>query len=76
MVHIMFPDLTAHDVSFPEHTQPRKKPKEEQKPERVQFTKVGGRREHKDEQCQRHALKIKRNTLRKKSKGQYWCAGI
>lgn len=25
MLHIMFPDLTAHHVSFPKHTQPQKK---------------------------------------------------
>lgn len=70
MVHIMFPDLTAHDVSFPTHTQTQKKKKGQRKaePEQVQFTKVGGRREDKGEQRQRGALKIRRNKLRKKAK--------
>lgn len=73
MLHIMFPDLTAHDVSLPKHTQPqkkkeKKKAKEEQKPERVQATKVGGWREHKGEQSQTHTLKSKRNKQEKQQR--------
>lgn len=33
-----------------------------QKPARVQVTQVGGWREHKDEQCQRHIKKKKKQT--------------
>lgn len=79
MLHIMFPDLTAHDVSFPKHTRPqkkkkgKKKAKEVQKPVRVQVTKVGGWREHKDEQCQRHTLKRKRNKQGKTQRSALVC---
>lgn len=75
MLHIMLPDFTAHDVSFPKHAQPpkkktfKKKPKEEKKPERVQFTKAGGRREQ--------GRAVSETPIRwEKSKGRDWCAGI
>lgn len=51
----------------------KKKAKEVQKPARVQVTKVGGWREHKDEQCHRHTLKRKRNKQGKTQRSALVC---
>lgn len=61
MLHIMLPDFTAHDVSFPKHAQPPKKKhlKKSPKKRRSQSEFSLLKREdgaNKGEQCQRRAL--------------------